>query len=109
MFDTAAFEPNPKSHFVVSERSAAAPIRSKSKRTMDVVVAAALLLILAPLLVVVACYIRAESRGPALFRQRRGGLFGRPFSIYKFRTMRVMEDGEEVVQACAGDARVTAF
>ena len=42
-----------------------------------------------------------------LFRQRRTGLNGEAFRIYKFRTMRVLEDGESVTQATRGDARVT--
>jgi lipopolysaccharide/colanic/teichoic acid biosynthesis glycosyltransferase len=42
-----------------------------------------------------------------LFRQTRKGLNGRTFRIYKFRTMRVLEDGAVVRQATRGDARVT--
>jgi lipopolysaccharide/colanic/teichoic acid biosynthesis glycosyltransferase len=57
--------------------------------------------------VLVALAIRLDSPGPVLFRQTRTGLNGRVFRIYKFRTMRVLEDGPEVRQACRGDARVT--
>ena len=77
-------------------------------RTVDVVLAFLALLVLAPLLVLVALLIRLESQGPALFRQTRTGLNGRIFRIYKFRTMRVLEDGSELQQARRGDARVTA-
>ncbi|MGZ6018634.1 MAG: sugar transferase [Phenylobacterium sp.] len=76
---------------------------------MDITVAGLLLLLLIPVFVAVACCIRIESRGPAFFRQRRGGQFGQPFSIYKFRTMRVMEDGACITQARQQDPRVTAF
>lgn len=60
-----------------------------------------------PMLAIAAC-IRATSPGPALFRQKRYGLDGREFSIFKFRTMTVVEDGKsEFTQARRGDARIT--
>jgi putative colanic acid biosynthesis UDP-glucose lipid carrier transferase len=64
-------------------------------------------LILLPFLAVVALAILLESRGPVFFRQRRTGLDGRIFTIYKFRSMNVMEDGADVPQATRGDNRVT--
>src|SRR5205807_1534368 len=57
------------------------------KRCLDVLGAAAGLILLAPLLGAIALAVRATSPGPALFRQRRGGRGGRPFVLYKFRTM----------------------
>jgi putative colanic acid biosynthesis UDP-glucose lipid carrier transferase len=51
--------------------------------------------------------IRAESKGPALFRQTRLGMNGAPFQILKFRTMTVMENGDVIKQAEIGDVRVT--
>ena len=57
------------------------------KRASDVVVSALLLLIAAPMIVVVAAVIRVTSPGSVLFRQRRIGLNGRMFMLYKFRTM----------------------
>ena len=65
------------------------------------------LLFLAPLLLTVAIIIRADSRGPVLYRQVRTGLSGKPFRIYKFRTMSVQEDGRAVRQATRNDKRVT--
>jgi lipopolysaccharide/colanic/teichoic acid biosynthesis glycosyltransferase len=59
---------------------------------MDVVVAAVLLLLTAPLSLVVAVWIRVDSPGPALLRQQRIGLGRRPFTLYKFRSMRVGVD-----------------
>jgi lipopolysaccharide/colanic/teichoic acid biosynthesis glycosyltransferase len=59
------------------------------KRAVDLVGAVALLAVLSPLLVVLAAAVRLDSRGPALFRQRRLGCEGRPFMVAKFRTMRV--------------------
>lgn len=57
------------------------------KRTLDVVLALTVLLVLAPLLLVVAVAIRLDSRGTAIFAQTRAGVGGRPFRMYKFRTM----------------------
>ena len=58
-----------------------------SKRLFDVVAAGCGLIVLAPVLLAIALWIRLDSPGPALFRQRRVGRHGRPFDIYKFRTM----------------------
>ncbi len=77
------------------------------KRTLDIVISATLLVLLLPLLVVVAALIKLDSPGPALFVQTRLGFNGRPFPIFKFRSMRVMEDGPLIRQATIGDARVT--
>lgn len=59
------------------------------KRLFDIVSSASGLLLLSPVLLVVAIMIVAESRGPAIFRQTRVGRDNRPFTIYKFRSMRV--------------------
>lgn len=57
------------------------------KRVLDVVGAAGGLVVLSPLLACVAAAVKLTSRGPILFHQQRDGLGGRPFTIYKFRTM----------------------
>ncbi len=57
------------------------------KRSIDLIASAIALILLSPLLMVIALYIRAVSRGPAIFKQSRLGEMGRPFTIYKFRTM----------------------
>jgi undecaprenyl-phosphate galactose phosphotransferase/putative colanic acid biosynthesis UDP-glucose lipid carrier transferase len=77
------------------------------KRTLDVVLASTLLVALAPLLAIVAFLIKLESPGPLIFRQRRKGFNGREFSIFKFRTMNVLEDGQVIPQARRNDPRVT--
>jgi putative colanic acid biosysnthesis UDP-glucose lipid carrier transferase len=79
----------------------------RSKRALDILVAGSALLALAPLLLLIALAIRLSSRGPVLFRQSRTGLGGVPFSIVKFRTMSVLENGHSVVQAQRNDHRVT--
>jgi lipopolysaccharide/colanic/teichoic acid biosynthesis glycosyltransferase len=59
------------------------------KRAIDVVLSALLLVVLSPLLAILVVWIRLDSPGPALFRQRRLGMHRREFTILKFRTMRV--------------------
>ncbi len=63
------------------------------KRTLDVVVSTVILVLAAPVIPVVALAIRLTSPGSVLFRQRRIGLNGRIFTLYKFRTM--IEDAQE--------------
>jgi Undecaprenyl-phosphate glucose phosphotransferase len=79
------------------------------KRIIDLLLASAALILLAPLIVVVAALIKIDSRGPILFRQTRDGFNGRPFKIWKFRTMAVLEDGAVIRQATKNDPRVTRF
>jgi len=59
------------------------------KRAFDLLVATLLLVVLAPLLALIALAIKLDSRGPALYRQRRSGRASREFTIFKFRSMRV--------------------
>jgi len=90
--------------------SAAAPTRvavSRRKRAFDILFSGLALLAFLPLLLLIGTAIWMESEGPILFRQQRTGLLGKPFRIYKFRTMRVMEDGADLKQAQRGDTRVT--
>lgn len=63
-------------------------IYAPAKRYVDAVTAAIALVFLAPLLVVVAVLIRLDSKGPAIFYQTRMGFRGKPFTVYKFRSMR---------------------
>ena len=81
--------------------------QSKIKRLIDILGALTGLLFLSPFLVIIATLICIDSPGPVFFRQRRTGRDGTPFLIYKFRTMRVLEDGDKVVQASKRDNRVT--
>lgn len=76
---------------------------------MDIVLAGGGLLFFGPLLLLVAILIKLESPGPVLFRQSRGGLNGKAFTIFKFRSMRCQEDGSKVLQAQRDDDRVTTI
>lgn len=80
---------------------------SVTKRLFDVGCSVVGLIFLAPLLITIAILIKATSRGPVLFAQRRTGLGGKTFVIYKFRTMTTLENGDDVVQACRNDCRIT--
>jgi undecaprenyl-phosphate galactose phosphotransferase/putative colanic acid biosynthesis UDP-glucose lipid carrier transferase len=87
-----------------------APLRASErilKRVLDLVVACTALLILSPLIAFSAVAVKLESRGPVIFKQRRKGFNERKFYIYKFRTMKVTEDGPGIVQAKEKDIRVT--
>ncbi|ASB87271.1 sugar transferase [Bacillus sonorensis] len=65
----------------------------KVKRVFDLVSAIVLLLVLSPAMIVTACVIRWKIGSPVLFRQTRPGLNGKPFTLYKFRTMTDERDG----------------
>jgi exopolysaccharide biosynthesis polyprenyl glycosylphosphotransferase len=65
------------------------------KRAMDYVVALTMLIVLAPVMLLIALAIRLDTPGPVLFRQRRLGGEMCPFTVLKFRTMRVDTDEEE--------------
>jgi lipopolysaccharide/colanic/teichoic acid biosynthesis glycosyltransferase len=65
---------------------------SALRRLVDLALAIALILALGPILIAVAVAIRLDSRGPALFRQRRVGHEEREFTLFKFRSMRLDAD-----------------
>jgi undecaprenyl-phosphate galactose phosphotransferase/putative colanic acid biosynthesis UDP-glucose lipid carrier transferase len=77
------------------------------KRLFDLVGASTALLFFLPLLAIVSVLIKLDSGGPIIFRQQRKGFNGRSFAIFKFRTMRVMENGQTITQARRYDPRVT--
>lgn len=77
------------------------------KRVFDVIVAATMIVLLSPLMLLTAALIKLDSNGPVLFKQCRNGFNGSTFAIYKFRSMRVLEDGAHIKQATQDDPRVT--
>ncbi|MER9677547.1 exopolysaccharide biosynthesis polyprenyl glycosylphosphotransferase [Mesorhizobium sp. M0208] len=89
------------------QRAPLRPAERLLKRLFDIAFASLLLLFLFPLMAVVACAIALESGRPVLFRQTRRGFCGKPFNIYKFRSMTVQENGADIRQAQRNDARVT--
>jgi len=77
------------------------------KPFIDKSAALLLLIMLAPLLLIIALWIKIESKGPIFFRQSRIGFQGKIFHIFKFRSMSVAENGNNVVQAQENDMRIT--
>jgi putative colanic acid biosynthesis UDP-glucose lipid carrier transferase len=84
-------------------------VNAMVKRISDIVLATLILILISPLLLAVALGVKLSSPGPILFKQRRYGLDGREVFVYKFRSMRVMDDGAVVKQATKDDPRVTPF
>jgi lipopolysaccharide/colanic/teichoic acid biosynthesis glycosyltransferase len=78
-----------------------------AKRTLDVVASALGLLILSPVLAVVAAVIKLDSPGPVFFRQTRVGRGGRPFRIYKFRSMVADAQRAGTALTVRADPRIT--
>jgi exopolysaccharide biosynthesis polyprenyl glycosylphosphotransferase len=82
------------------------PYPRRTKRAFDVVVATIALVLVAPLLPLLALLVRLTP-GPAILRQTRLGECGRPFTLYKFRTMRVDAEPAGPVWCAERDPRVT--
>ncbi|MBC7481012.1 MAG: sugar transferase [Rhizobacter sp.] len=78
-----------------------------SKRAFDIFFSAGALLVLTPLLLTVALWVRLDSAGPVFFRQRRVGMLGREFLIFKFRTMRIEAQAQGLQLTVGDDARIT--
>lgn len=77
------------------------------KRSFDLLSSIIALLLLSPVLLFVALLIKITMPGPVLFRQTRIGLGGKPFTIYKFRSMKVNRDDFHITLNT--DSRITPF
>ncbi|TVP50595.1 MAG: sugar transferase [Halomonas sp.] len=87
-------------------------MRDSVKRLIDIIGSAAGLIVLSPLLILVAVWIKLDSKGPVFFMQQRAGLGGQPFSIFKFRTMlyrapETIDQHQEQVVSAGYDPRIT--
>lgn len=79
-----------------------------ANRLFDVLMSAVLLAVLALPMLAIAVLVKLTSRGPALYKQKRTGLGGKPFVMYKFRTMGIDAEAETgPVWAKRGDTRCT--
>ena len=82
--------------------------RTHLTRGTDFLLSLTGLMVLSPLLLLIAILIKLESKGPVIFRQKRLGLHGVPFEIYKFRSMCVgAEKQGSGVYSFKGDSRIT--
>ena len=77
------------------------------KRVLDVTIGSALLLVLAIPMLLIALAVKVTSRGPIIFRQNRYGQDGREIRVWKFRSMKVTENGGKIQQATLNDPRIT--
>ena len=82
-------------------------LRGVMKRFTDLVLTLGALVFALPVMLVLALIIRLTSRGPVIFKQRRYGLDGKEIVVYKFRSMYVADDGDEIIQVTREDPRVT--
>ncbi len=87
------------------------PLNSMSaqlvKRLIDFSFAAILLLVFSPIMLLIALLLKLKYGGPVIFKQIRYGLNGKEITVFKFSSMTVQEDGNQVTQVTAGDSRVT--
>jgi exopolysaccharide biosynthesis polyprenyl glycosylphosphotransferase len=79
------------------------------KRILDIIAAVICLFILSPLLLYVALRIRFSSKGPIFYSQERVGFKGKPFKMYKFRSMNLDSEKNGPMLSSDGDARITRW
>lgn len=77
------------------------------KRLFDIIASGCGLLVLSPVFIIVALWIKIDSKGPVFFRQVRVGRYNKDFRIFKFRSMRVGSDKGSLVTIGGRDPRVT--
>ena len=84
-----------------------APLQDWVNRVGDVLTSLAFLLVTLPLMLLTALIVRLDSPGPVFYRQERVGLHGRPFTLFKFRSMRVDAELKGPTWASQSDPRIT--
>ncbi len=77
------------------------------KRLEDIVLASLILMLISPVLLGISLAVKLTSPGPVIFRQTRYGMDGKAIMVWKFRSMKVMENDKVVTQATQNDPRVT--
>jgi len=82
-------------------------LQSIVKRTIDLIMSGLAMVLLFPFVAAIAIVVKLGSRGPVIFRQERVGKDGRPFTFYKFRTMRVDVDPFGPSPKSGDDPRLT--
>ena len=79
------------------------------KRAVDVALGVTLFVLVLPIIIAAAIAIRLSSRGPVIFSQKRAGLYGRPFTMYKMRTMRQDAHGQRTLYNHLNEVSGPAF
>jgi putative colanic acid biosynthesis UDP-glucose lipid carrier transferase len=103
---TMVFEDEGMRLIGLREEPLESPINRMLKRAMDLAISTPVVLLVLPVVTLFVWLVqRMQSPGPVLFKQKRSGLLGRTFMIYKYRTMHVKND-DEVRQAAKNDSRV---
>jgi len=92
LFDRAEFVPGQSVPLFTLRPPVFEGIDYALKRTFDLVISIVTLIVLSPFLLAIAAAIKLSSRGPAIYRSVRPGIAGKPFSCFKFRTMREHAD-----------------
>lgn len=77
------------------------------KRLEDIILSSIILCLISFPMLLISIAVKLSSPGPVFFRQKRYGIDGRPIEVWKFRSMHVMENGIDVIQATRGDNRIT--
>jgi sugar transferase (PEP-CTERM system associated) len=95
------------SWLIFSDGFRASRLTRALKRAFDIVIASVGLVLAAPLMALTALAVRLDSRGPILYCQERVGKDGRPFTLCKFRSMRIDAEQGTPIWARDGDDRVT--
>lgn len=95
--------------FVTITENNFSPAEQNLKLFADRIVSAAMLLLLCPLYLYIAWRVKRDSPGPIIYKQERIGLHGRPFLIYKFRTMYVGSEEQGPMLSREDDKRITPF
>ncbi|WP_413698799.1 undecaprenyl-phosphate glucose phosphotransferase [Psychromonas sp. KJ10-10] len=82
-------------------------LSSLAKKVEDIIGGTCILAAIALPMLIISILIKLDSPGPIVFKQKRYGLDGKPINVWKFRSMKVEDNGAVVKQAVKGDARIT--
>ena len=90
--------------------SAGQRLSKAAKRVFDIIVSLAVLALTFPLIIIFAILVKLDSPGPAFYRQKRVGLYGQDYDVFKIRSMRQdAEVGGEAIWAAEKDPRITTI
>lgn len=84
-------------------------VEKNIKLFMDKVISVLVLVLFSPMYLYLVCRVKKDSPGPVFFRQERIGYMGKPFTIYKFRTMYVGAESKGPLLSSENDERITPF